>query len=177
MHEDMSKTQGELPLAPDADNHGNAHAATPTLQRAMMRRQFTGLGVAAAALLWGTWATHTIIDLRHSAIHVRKVQLAALVGEYVQAEARTGAAPDQITAETATFLKALNTAVASHSGNGEILLLSNAVVGGDVPDLTADVRQEVYRQLPPLRSGQPQGISPQVPQMFNPNGAAGGTGK
>lgn len=103
---------------------------------------------ASGALLWGVWATHTILTLRDNAPHLVKVELADLVREYVQREARSGEQSEELTARTANFLKALNSAVSAHARKGDIVLLGNAVVDGDVPDITANVRTEVYAHQP-----------------------------
>jgi hypothetical protein len=130
-----------------------------------------------AMLLWGTWVTHGLLDLRHRSPHLVKVQLADIVREYVQGQARSGASADQITTQTAGFLKVLNVAVSEHASRGEIVLLSNAVVDGDVPDITVSVRQEVYARIPHPQPGPAQGMSSQMQQLFEQNGAAGGNGK
>lgn len=134
-------------------------------------------GALAGALLWGIWATHAILGLKQDANHLVKVQLADLVREYVQNEARSGAAPEQITAQTASFLKALNAAVNAHARAGEVVLLSNAVVDGAVPDITPAIRNEVYARAPAPQSGPMQGASPSLPSLFQGNGGVGGTAK
>jgi hypothetical protein len=100
------------------------------------------------------------------------------VRDYVQAEARSGAAPDQITAETGAYIKALNLAVARHAAQGEVLLLSNAVVAGDVPDITAT---SATRPTPASPSRRAARISPALPsqmqQFFDAKGADHGSGK
>jgi len=104
---------------------------------------------ASGALLWGVWATHTILGLRNSAPHLVKVELADLVREFVQGEARSGEPAEEITARTASFLKSLNSAVGARARHGDIVLLGNAVVDGDVPDITAMVRADVYAHQSP----------------------------
>jgi len=132
------------------------HAAPPTAAPAVpneprqpsVMRQVALVMAASGALLWGVWATHTILTLRDNAPHLVKVELADLVREYVQREARSGEQAEELTARTANFLKALNSAVSAHARKGDIVLLGNAVVDGDVPDITATVRTEVYAHQP-----------------------------
>ena len=133
-------------------------------------RRMLGIGLGAAAFLWGFWASHAIIELRHGGPHLVKVQLAELVREFVQVEARSGAPADRITAETGTFLKALNEAVGARAAHGETVLLANAVVGGDVPDITMAVRSEVYSHVPRPQGGSVEGLSPQMQQFFDGQG-------
>lgn len=142
-------------------------------RRAMPRldyRQMLGVTAGAATLLWGVWASHAILDLRRAGPHLVKVQLAELVREFVQTEARSGAPSDRITAETATFLKALGEAVNARAAHGETVLLANAVVGGDVPDITMAVRSEVYAHVPRPQAGAAEGLSPQMQQFFDAQG-------
>jgi|GEM_PF-6702012 len=115
----------------------------------VVMRQVALAMAAGGALLWGVWATHTILGLRNSAPHLVKVELADLVREFVQREARSGEPADEITARTASFLKALNSAVGARARRGDIVLLGNAVVDGDIPDITAMVRADVYAHQSP----------------------------
>jgi len=132
----------------DAGDHASppftAHAAPNEPRRPSVMPRVFLIMATSGALLWGVWATHTIVTLRDSAPHLVKVELADLVREYVQREARSGGSAEDLTAHTASFLKALSTAVTRHTRPGTVVLLSNAVVDGDVPDITAAVRADVY---------------------------------
>lgn len=172
MDEDIGVT-ARAPEAPPSDRV--VVAASPGFPA--QRRQFLTIGLAALAVLWGTWATHAILDLRRGSTHLVKVQLADLVREYVQTEARSGMPADQITAQTTAYLKALNETVSAHARGGTVVLLANAVVDGAVPDITMTVRQEVYARVPHPQPGQAQGMSPQMQQFFDANGASSGNGK
>ncbi len=119
--------------------------------------------VAAASVLWGIWATHTLLDLKNAARPLVRVQLPELLREFVQTEARSGEGADQITARTTQFLKTVNAVVAVHA-RGHVVLLSNAVVDGDIPDITGDVRAEVYRKVPMPQAGTPA----VAPPLFAP---------
>jgi hypothetical protein len=155
-----------------------AGAGAPSLKLksfiAAERTKFIVFGVGAAALLWASWATHAILDVRKESTPLVKVQLAELLRGYVQAEARSGVPADQMTQQTAMFLKAMNEAVAAHVRRGQVVLLSNAVVDGNIPDITDEVRAAVYSQVPRPQPGAPQGMSPEMQQIFAPNGTANG---
>ena len=140
-------------------------------------RRMLAVALGAGVLLWGVWASHAIIDLRRSGPHLVKVQLAELVREFVQNEARSGVPSGRITAETATFLKAMGDAVNAHGARGETVLLANAVVGGDVPDITMAVRREVYAHVPHPQTGTAEGLSPQMQQFFDAQGQLQGPGQ
>ena len=140
-------------------------------------RRMLAVAFGAGVLLWGVWASQAIIDLRRSGPHLVKVQLAELVREFVQNEARSGVPSGRITAETATFLKAMGDAVNAHGARGETVLLANAVVGGDVPDITMAVRREVYAHVPHPQTGTAEGLSPQMQQFFDAQGQLQGPGQ
>lgn len=184
MHDDTPQPQGELPLGLDT---ASTAVVVPGKRRRLLtflasnRRQILAMGLTGACLLWGSWTTHKLLGLEQRVTTIRKVALADLVREYVQGQARSGAAPDQITAETGAYLKALNLAVARHAAQGEVLLLSNAVVAGDVPDITATIRDETYASLAKPQGGAaaPSVASPsaQMQQFFDTKGADHGSGK
>jgi len=138
----------------------------------VVMRQVTLAMAAGGALLWGVWATHTILGLRNTSQHLVKVELAELVREFVQREARAGEPAEEITTRTASFLKALNTAVGTRARHGDIVLLGNAVVDGDIPDITATVRADVYAHQPPApepahvpTEAKPEPVKPQESEV------------
>ena len=183
MNDDTVRPRGLAGLLHDAHAEtrerfaevSNAGPENPSPANAVPSRRSIAMTavLVAASLLWGIWATHAILDLKRGSNHLVKVQLADLVREYVQAEARSGAAPEQITAQTAGFLKALNAAVNAHAKAGEIVLLSNAVVDGAVPDITPAVRSEVYASAPRPTAGPARGLSQQMDAFFQKNGGTG----
>ena len=144
---------GALPSPSDEPMAASATPIEPRLPSVM--RQVGLVMAASGALLWGVWATQTILTLRNTSPHLVKVELADLVREYVQREARSGEAPEDLTARTASFLKALNSAVSAQARKGDIVLLGNAVVDGDIPDITATVRAEVYAHQPQAAESAP----------------------
>lgn len=127
---------------------------TRVQQFAILRRQFLTMACLIALLCWGAWMTRSILDMRPTPLRVVKVQLAGLVGSYVRAQARTDASPDEIAARTAQFMTALDLAIARHAHDGQIVLVSEAVVGGNVPDITAAIAAEMRRvaATPALRA-------------------------
>jgi hypothetical protein len=172
----MDEDIGVAARAPEAP-HSDRVVVASSPGFPALRRQFLAVGLAALALLWGTWATHAILGLKSGSTHLVKVQLADLVREYVQGQARSGMPADQVTAQTTAYLKALNETVSAHARGGTVVLLANAVVDGSVPDITMAVRQEVYARVPHPQPGQAQGMSPQMQQFFDANGASSGNRK
>lgn len=136
------------------------------------RAQVMLLIVCVAGLVWGAWTTRAILDLRARPAPFVKVQLERLVAEYVRAQARSATPPDRIDTETAVFMKVLDASLARHARAGEVVLVSEAVVGGTVPDITAAVRREVYARLPV-----PSGGNDAVPNAGSADGLQNGGGQ
>lgn len=128
------------------------------------RGQVLLVAALIGVLCWGAWMTRAILDLRAAPSRVVKVQLASLVGDYVRAEARGNASPDQIGPRTAQFMKVLDATIARHARGGQIVLVSEAVVGGRVPDITADIDREVRVTLPTVQP------APSPPRLDDPAG-------
>lgn len=103
---------------------------------------------AVAALLWGFWITRevTMVDDRRAPI--ASVSLQPIVEEYVQAQARTATPADQVTRETKAFMAALDSELKARGSRGTTVLVAEAVLSKDVPDITADVRRAVYARVP-----------------------------
>jgi hypothetical protein len=104
------------------------------------------VGGLVAAGLWGAWVTKNVLssaDLPPMA----KVQLAGVVGEYVQAQARSATPPEQVTAETRAFMAEIQRNLEARGQRGQIVLVGEAVLAGNMPDITAELRREVYAKV------------------------------
>lgn len=99
-----------------------------------------------AAGLWGAWVTKSVLG-SHDRPAIAKVQLSGIVGEYVQAQARSATPPEQVTTETRAFMSEIQRNLERRGAAGQIVLVGEAVVAGNVPDITADVRREVYARV------------------------------
>lgn len=78
---------------------------------------------------------------------IAKVQLSGIVGEYVQAQARSATAPEQVTIETRAFMGEVQKNLERRGASGQIVLVGEAVLAGNVPDITTEVRREVYAKV------------------------------
>lgn len=169
-----------------------ALAAAPVLA-ARKPARFAGLtfaqlalmAVALAAGIWGMWATAKIFALEDR--RVVSVRLAAIVNDFVTAEARSGTPPDQLTARTRTFMTALDSVLKKRAADGQVVLVGEAVVAASVPDVTMDVVADLAQlvkmrppaAMPPAMaasmtaSGMPQAppAPPQIP-LSAPESAA-----
>ena len=140
---------GDGPLFEEAGERPDENP--PIAPRSANTRKLGGMPVAlvgglVAAGLWGAWVTKNVLaagDLPPMA----KVQLAGLVGEYVQAQARSATPPDQVTAETRAFMAEIERNLKARGAHGQTVLVGEAVLAGDVPDITADLRREIYARV------------------------------
>lgn len=102
-------------------------------------------GSMLASTLWGAWATHEIVTLQRR--EVVTVQLSRIMGDFVEAEARSGRPAEETQARVGVYLKAVEASVAALGRDGRTVLVAEAVVSGGVPDLTDQVRTDVARRL------------------------------
>ena len=114
------------------------------------------VGGFVAAGLWGAWVTKNLMAEAGTAPHAR-AQLSAIVGEYVQAQARSATPPEQVTAETQAFMAEIQRNLEARGARGQIVLVGEAVLAGNVPDITASLRKEVYAKV---RMPQPASLNP-----------------
>lgn len=104
------------------------------------------VGALVAAGLWGAWVTKNVLGAGDRPA-IAKVQLSGIVGEYVQAQARSATPPEQVTTETRAFMGEVQKNLERRGASGQIVLVGEAVLAGNVPDITADVRREVYAKV------------------------------
>lgn len=124
-----------------------------TLRPTPPQRQFAGYRIVtlanfaaiAAAGLWAGWATTELIGLGRSEIVT--VELAGMMGSFVETEARSGNPPEVIKARVEAYLKAVELSVDRLAKDGRTVLVAEAVVAGSAPDFTGVVRADVERRL------------------------------
>lgn len=124
-----------------------------TLEPAPPQRRFAGYrlvtlanfaGIAIAGL-WASWATTELIGLGRSEIVT--VELAGMMGSFVEAEARSGNPPEIMKARVEAYLKAVELSVDRLAKEGRTVLVAEAVVAGSAPDFSGVVRADVERRL------------------------------
>jgi hypothetical protein len=94
------------------------------------------------ALVWGMWVTKLVMAEKPQ--HIVKADLSRIVGEYVQAQARSATPPDQVQAQMRIFMASLDTELQRRGAAGQVVLVGEAVLSKSVPDITADVARAVY---------------------------------
>lgn len=103
---------------------------------------FAGIMVAG---LWASWATTALVEVRER--EVVTVELAGMMGAFVEAEARSGNPPEIMKARVERYLKAVEASVTALSADGRTVLVAEAVIAGSAPDFTETVRKDVARRL------------------------------
>lgn len=118
------------------------------------------------ALVWAMWITKAITAEKPQ--RIVKADLSRIVGEYVQAQARSATPPDQVQAQMRTFMASLDTELQRRGAAGQVVLVGEAVLSKSVPDITADVAKAVYASgvkapLPATRAQMGSMMQGQVP--------------
>ena len=95
----------------------------------------------------GAWVTKNLVSEDGGRQEFVQLQLQGIIGEYLQAQAIEF---DEQTAaqETAVFMATLDRTVAGLSKSGKVVLVHEAVIGGEVPDVTQSVKAAVYAKVP-----------------------------
>ena len=133
---------------------------------------FATMAAVVVALLWGAWVTKTLM-MPPAAVPMASVRLDQLVGEYVQAQARIASPPEVVTQQTQAFMAALGNELKRRGQSGTTVLVGEAVLSQNVPDITPDVRKAVYARVPmPAIAAPPMAVPMPAPVMSGPGSVA-----
>jgi hypothetical protein len=147
-HEDLVDQDYGLEPRPRADGRASPRvAAAPVRKPKPVFAGYTAsqllVGFALlVALVWAMWITKTITAEKPQ--QIVKADLSRIVGEYVQAQARSATPPEQVQAQMRTFMASLDTELQRRGAAGQVVLVGEAVLSKSVPDITADVAKAVY---------------------------------
>ncbi len=151
MTEQLALTIGGEPLVPSAECE-----AAPTARRrgfaGFSWGQMLGGTTLVAALVWGGWATRELMILKER--RIVSISLAGMANDFIMAEARSGASPEQVDSDTRHFMSAMQRTLQDRAAAGETIVVSEAVVAASMPDITPDVRAavgEFIKRNPPPR--------------------------
>lgn len=138
----MSAAPGTEPLTDSVCSHDDAAARhiagfTP--------RDLLVLVALLLLTIWAIWATREVLELKER--RIVSVSLSKIITDFVAAESRNGSSPETATARTRAYLAATDEAMRSLSQGGSTVLVSEAVVGNSVPDMTAAVAAAVNARL------------------------------
>ncbi len=107
--------------------------------------QLLGSAAIAGAVLWGAWITRDVHALQSR--RIVSVNLAAMMNDFVMAEARAGNSPEQTEIDTRQYMAALQSVLKQRAHTGETILVGEAVVSSSTPNITADVREAVGKLI------------------------------
>lgn len=125
--------------------------------------------VLVVALGWGAWVTKSLIAEPRDQEFVQ-LQLQGIISEYLQAQARSETDQNVAAQQTAIFMGKLDETVAALSKQGKIVLVHEAVIGGDIPDVTDQVRKVVYAQVAMPKMGAAPGVQGEMEAYLAANG-------
>lgn len=98
--------------------------------------------IVIAAIVWGMWVTRALTQSKED--HIVSARLSALVGDYVEAQRFSGSPPDRVRAEMQAFMSSLDKELQRRSQNGQIVLVGEAVLTKNVPDITDSLKKAVF---------------------------------
>jgi hypothetical protein len=138
---------------------GRRKAPVRAMTFAGLDRQQLILIIAGIALLaWGAWVTKTLT--RPAANHqFVQLELQGIIGDYLEAQARSGNDERTAAQQTAVFMAKLDQIVAGYAADGKVVLVHQAIVGGELPDITEAVKAEAYAAAPLPAAPGPGGVA------------------
>jgi hypothetical protein len=131
--------------AQDAASASMAHSTSPRSFAGLSMRELLVVAGFLVMLLWAAWATRELLELRER--RIVSVSLSTIIKDFVVAESRNGSAPEVAAARTKAYLAATDAAMQSLSRSGATVLVSEAVVGNSVPDMTTAVAKAVRQAM------------------------------
>ncbi|WP_288937387.1 TrbI F-type domain-containing protein [uncultured Sphingomonas sp.] len=144
-------------------------ARRPSTFAGLTSAQLALVALAILLAIWGMWVTRALVAPREQ--HIVKADLSRIVGDYVQAQARTDTPPERVQAEMRRFMASLDGELQRRGRAGEVVLVGEAVLSKNVTDITADVAKAVYASgVPQPRPGATGAVRGQVGQV-QPQGA------
>jgi len=131
----------DLPPVPTSAPHVAA-AKRRTGFGGFTRGQILAGMLVIAALVWGMWVTRLLTADKQE--HIVSARLSALVGDYVEAQRFSGSPPDRVRAEMQAFMSSLDKELQRRSDGGQVVLVGEAVLTKNVPDITDSLKKAVF---------------------------------
>jgi len=133
--------QLDLPPVPPSAPMAAAAKRKPGFGGFSRTQIIIGLLLVAVAI-WGMWVTRALTAPRQE--HIVSARLSALVGDYVEAQRFSGSPPDRVRAEMAAFMSSLDKELQRRSAGGQVVLVGEAVLTKNVPDITDSLKKAVF---------------------------------
>lgn len=113
----------------------------------MTPREILLLLGAIAIFIWGAWVTKNLPVEESGEPEFVQLQLQGIISEYLTAQARSSADEQTAAQQTSVFMTTLDQTVAGLAESGKVVLVHEAVIGGDIPDVTQSVKAAVYAKV------------------------------
>ena len=130
--------------------------------------------VAAIAMFIWAWVTKNLVAGDDGRQDLVQLQLQGIIGDYLQAQARSASDEQTAAKETAVFMAALDQTVEGLSKDGKIVVVHEAIIGGDVPDVTESVKAAVYAKVPRPQPAQAVRVQNEMQAFMASNGGGQG---
>jgi len=137
-------------------------------------RELIVLVAAIAMFIWGAWVTKNLVAGDDGRQDLVQLQLQRIIGDYLQAQARSASDEQTAAKETAVFMAALDQTVEGLSKDGKIVVVHEAIIGGDVPDVTESVKAAVYAKVPRPQPAQAVRVQNEMQAFMASNGGGQG---
>ena len=135
--------QPELDLPPTPSPAPQSARGTRRIGFGGFTRQQIIIGLIVLALfIWGMWVTRALTAPKQD--HIVSARLSALVGDYVEAQRFSGSPPDRVQAEMRAFMSSLDKELQRRSEGGQVVLVGEAVLTKNVPDITESLKKAVF---------------------------------
>lgn len=105
--------------------------------------QWIVLALLLGSIGWAAWSTKAILDLQRR--EIVSVSLTTILRDFVTAESNRSQTPEMATARTRIFLTGVDDIMKGLKADGKIVLLTEAVAGNSVPDVTSVITEAVRR--------------------------------
>lgn len=174
--------QPELDLPPVLPSAPKTAAAKRKVGFGGFTRPQMLLGVLLiGAVVWGMWVTRILTASKQE--HIVSARLSSLVGDYVEAQRFSGSPPDRVRAEMQAFMSSLDKELQRRSESGQVVLVGEAVLTKNVPDITDSLKKAVFasgvpepkrlsveelQRLQELSAAQAAAVSRQMPSAAPP---------
>jgi len=106
------------------------------------RAQIVAGLLALAIVIWGMWVTRALTQSKQD--NIVSARLSSLVGDYVEAQRYSGSPPERVRTEMQAFMASLDKELQRRSQSGQIVLVGEAVLTKNVPDITESLKKAVF---------------------------------
>lgn len=137
-------------------------------------RDVLAVGALVGVICWGAWVTRSLVQADRAEDRLVKLQLQGVIAEYLQAQARSGNDERSAAQATRLFMGELDRTVVELGQSGRVVLVNEAVIGGDIPDVTAAVKKAVYARVAMPNAAPAATVRENMQSLMAPGGVRDG---